>query len=205
MGYAKTAIPDFLTHYYRNPMGPFLCLADLDPVARERILAGMKEEHTIGPWRFSDPLYMEECCRVNELVRARFIAKGGRPKRRNPHCAVLGTSSWIEEIAPGCRKVVIPLSKLDSDIVSFTYPDSGISFYFAIKTAEEARPYTHLRKPFHEQVFRIEELESLVAEYGLPRERWREDETYKYHYYIEAQIWDDESLRAFIENPSSED
>jgi hypothetical protein len=195
---SQIKIPDFLTHYYRNPKGPFLCLTDLDDETQKNVIAKMRKEHTIGPWRFSDPNYIQECIRVNELVRDKFITKGGKPKRKNPHCAVLGTSSWMEEIVPDIGQITIPLARLRSEIVSFTYPDAGVSFYFVTHKPEDVKPYLNLKKPFHEKVFRLEELKSVAETYGLPGERWRDDKQFNYHYYIEAQIWDDEPLQEYI-------
>ncbi len=100
-------------------------------------------------------------------------------------------SHWEQE--GGFDSVAIPLSAFDPEVISFTYPDSWVSFA-GVMLSGESLP----RFPYHGQVYRLDELESLVVEHDLPGERWQTEENRRMETYIEAQIWDDAVITDFI-------
>jgi hypothetical protein len=100
-------------------------------------------------------------------------------------------------LAPDTREVVVPLSELPTDVTSFTYPDS----FTALGTWPPVRP-EGWQRPYHDQVFRIEQLREVVNEYGLPvDEADKEYEGYEnrpFEKYIEVQLWSDDPIQDIL-------
>jgi hypothetical protein len=102
-----------------------------------------------------------------------------------------------EGLAPDTRAITVSLSDLPSELTSFTYPDSftamGLLPRFGLPY--EARPY-------HEHVYRMEQLPAIVDRYGLPRTGDTVPDYDGYHQrpfekYIEIQLWSDDPIRPF--------
>jgi hypothetical protein len=121
-------------------------------------------------------------------MRTQFAGLGGKPTRANPHYAILGTFSLYEDDQE-YKSVRLPLASLPPDSVSFTFTDSFFTFSNA-----NLRGIPIPERPYHGRVYRLEDVPGLVAEYGLPGERWRTEPDRRFDVYIEAQIWDDAPL-----------
>jgi hypothetical protein len=78
-------------------------------------------------------------------------------------------------------------------MLTFTYPDSMASLPLATG-AEHARD----RKPYHGRVFTLREIEAVVAEFGMPGQRWRTDPSMHHDKFIEVQVWDDRPIKRFL-------
>ena len=120
----------------------------------------------------------------------RFVKRGGKPKRKYPVYFVLGESIWFKNLNQNHSEIQIPIKELNSATVSFTYPDS----YVALSSDT---------KPYHGKVFLLDELESVVAKYGLPADDTSLDyDSYwigDFEKYIEFQIWEAEIIQPFID------
>jgi hypothetical protein len=176
--------PDFVTHYYRQR--PFCTLTDLDAAERARVI-GQLDYSPGASRRFHSSFYFEQRLRYEALMFEQFSAKGGRPVRRHPHYAVLGESEIWAAIAP--RSIRIPLARLESAHISFTYTDSW-STYVDRDLKGNAIP----RKRQYGTVYRLEELRDLFARFGWPGERWKTEAAWEHDLYVEAQIWSDEAI-----------
>ncbi|MBN1285465.1 MAG: hypothetical protein JXB47_08705 [Anaerolineae bacterium] len=176
--------PDFLTHYYERAKGPFLNLSDLPREKAEQVLDGIRRAgRSFASRRAAD--YLEVRRALEDRVRRLFIEKGGRPRRARPHYMILGACPWLEAwYIEGCA-LCIPLARFSADIVSFTYGDT-----FPAMRLADGRPYRG-------QVYTLDELTGLVRRCGLPQD-WNADGSHGPERYIEAQVWDDEPLRAFL-------
>ena len=116
------------------------------------------------------------------------MARGGKPSRQYPFYFVLGQSRWFQHLVEEHLEIKIALSSLKPKTTSFTFPDS----YIALSSDT---------KPYHGQVFLLDELESVVSKYGMPEDEmsldyhnyWKGD----FEKYIEFQIWEDEIVQAF--------
>ena len=183
-------LPDFLTHYYIDK--PFRSLSHLPFVAVSKVLADISSTRRLD-FRLTREEYIPRRNQIERQMRALFIEKGGQPILQAPHYAVLGTFSLYEEDV-AYRTVTIPITTLATHTVSFTFTDS----YFAFSDAN-LRGVRIPPRPYHRQVFRLDELPGLVAEYGLPGERWRTEDQRRFDVYIEAQIWDVEPLRPYLD------
>jgi hypothetical protein len=130
-------------------------------------------------------------------LRDLFIQEGGAPERMSPHYFVLGACEWYRALNPEMSELVLPLSALPATVTSVTYPDSFTAMGLGGQCglARDSRPY-------HDRVFRMEQLADLVATYGVPL--GEVDEAYEgYHRrqfekYIEVQVWSDEPVRSFL-------
>ena len=130
-------------------------------------------------------------------MHGQFLAQGGRPTRSNPHYAILGQSEIWENITT--KSLRIPLSAISSDCISFTYTDSWVT-YVDRESDGELIP----RKPQYNMLFRKEELAGLFDKYGWPGERWKSEPDWKNDLYVEAQIWSDEPMAAYLQDLKTE-
>ncbi|MGV2831837.1 hypothetical protein [Myxosarcina sp. GI1(2024)] len=69
------------------------------------------------------------------------------------------------------------------------------SLAVATDTTGRAVPY---RKPIHGQVFILEEITDVIKKYGMPGDRWKTEEHWRYDRFIEVQIWDDRPIWQFL-------
>jgi hypothetical protein len=176
--------PQFVTHYYLPETGPLRSLSDLPSGSNDPIFEDLLTRHQRDSKyrrRFSKD-YLIHRRMVENRLRELFIARGGKPKRKNPFYFVLGESLWFKNLNAQHQELKIDISKLDPKTASSTYPDSFISL-------------TQKTKPFHGQIFLLHEIEELVCTHGLPcndhlvpyDRYWETD----FELYIEVQIWDD--------------
>lgn len=182
-------LPEYLSHYYEAASGPFRSLSDLPLAQAEAIQATIRRDNNrFASRRAAD--YLEIRRGLENKIREMFIARGGKPRRDRPHYLILGDCPWVDTwYARGCV-ARLRLDSFDPDAVSFTYGDSFPAMRF-----QDGRPYRG-------QVYRLYELPTLVAQYGLPQD-WNADGMNGPERYIEAQVWQDEPIHRFLEQFSS--
>jgi hypothetical protein len=134
---------------------------------------------------------------VEEWLRREFVAKGGKPQAAYPIYSVFGTSKWIETMLDATTlatttQLHIPLSIFGEYDVSFTYPDSMVSFLLN----EEKNP-AYYQPEYHGRVFTLCEIRSIIEANGLPGYKWGTNLPDYMANYIEAQIWNHEPLLAY--------
>ena len=86
-------------------------------------------------------------------------------------------------------EIEVPLTLFEECDVSFTYPDSMVSFLLA-REKESA----YYLPDFHGKVFTLSEILSIVESSGLPGEKWGTNLPSAMPNYIEAQVWKYEPL-----------
>lgn len=191
-------VPAFVTHYHLSDKSPFMNLCDLSDTELQGVLRDLESRRARGSLkRVFGSRYMELRRLTEARMRDLFTAAGGSPERTSPHYFVLGACEWYKALSPDMCEVVVPLSGLPSNLTSVTYPDSftamGLGAPFGLVRAT---------RPYHDRVFRVEELPDLIATYGVPVDRV--DDAYAgYHRrpfekYIEVQVWSDEPIRSFL-------
>ena len=192
-------IPTFATHYHLADKAPFLNLSDLDETELASVLRDLEQRRAAsGLKRVFGRRYME----MRRLTEARlyelFLQVGGRPDRTAPHYFVLGSSDWYRGLSPHTRELVLPLSNLPAEVTCFTYPDSFGAMAFGSRFGLPYEP-----RPHHEQVFKLAQLQEVVALYGLPADEanpvYDGYQHRPFEKYIEVQLWSDEPIRAFLE------
>ena len=193
-------VPAFVTHYYRADRRPFLNLSDLDGEQLASVLAELAtpEDRTLSERRFGRR-YMDLRRATEARARDLFIAAGGRPERTTPHYFVLGTSAWFAGLYRDVAAIRLPVADLPPSVTTATYGDSISAMGLGVPLGLP-EPEAHAGR-----LYRIEEVEDLVARYGLPDDtppKGRDGYTGHQHQrvdaYIEVQLWSDEPVRAHL-------
>ena len=189
-------IPNYLTHYYEAEIR-LKNICNYDDVEAQAILTGLSES---GQRAWLHPGYLEERREVEAWLYNDFVKKGKRPYLHHPLYFVLGEHNDLFQkggffTSANPKKLKIPLSLFDSEMISFTYPDSMPSFN--IPRTKRGKPYL---KPFHGQVFTLDEITEVVQTYGLPEDRWKVEELWRYDRFIEAQVWDVRPIEKFLQS-----
>ncbi len=176
-----------LTHYYHEQDRPFQNLASLSLEIALSVIAGLQERTGAVYRRFDRPAeYLCQRRETESWLRAEFIKKGGQPIANHPHYLVVDRSAWIEEGYNGQSKTVqIPISAFNPDLVSFTYPDSMISYWLKSQTDR-----IFYQPEYHGQVFGVGEIDKIIERFGIPDREWETEPARKYDIFIEAQVWE---------------
>lgn len=135
---------------------------------------------------------MELRRRTESKMRELFVQAGGRPERLAPHYFVLGESGWFRNLAEDMQEVVLRVIDLPAATTSFTYPDSFTAMGLA---PEYGLPYEP--RPYHEQVFRLADLNRVIQAHGIPDDVPGEYDGYEsrpFDGYIEIQLWSDNPI-----------
>jgi hypothetical protein len=186
---------DYLLHLYKRDTEPFRTLSGL---AEEEAVAIMQSLYVAGSifWeRFEDPVaYLRLRKQIEGSIRELFIAKGGRPKEAHPIYMAFGRTKWMQAgldavTLATTTEIEVPLSLFQESEVSFTYPDSMVSYFLAKE--KEADYYL---PDFYGKVFTLPEIRSIVEASGLPGELWGNRLPGSTPNYIEAQVWNHEPL-----------
>ena len=187
--------PDFITHYFRRGTPPFQSLSSLSDEEAAGIMASLCDETPFGA-RFKQPAQYLQKRRLSEKwAREEFILKGGRPVLDYPIYFVLGGSQWLFDHSPDKSlhtEIQIKLSEFEEGDVSFTYPDSMISFAFG-----NEKPVDFYLPEFHGKVFTRSEILSIVKHKGDPEKDWLPRLPPFLAPYIEAQVWNPAPLMAY--------
>jgi hypothetical protein len=181
---------EVLTHYYRPHARPFRSLSPLSDPEIAGVLDTLAGFEPL-PFRLTHPSYLTERRWIEGRMRELFLAKGGQPERTHPHYFVLGEFSLWE--SDGSRKVQIPLSRVPAALISFTFTDSFFNF-----RPTNLRGVSIPRRPYHGQLFTRDELPDAIREHGLPGDAWRTDPERRFDVYVEAQLWGDAPVAAFL-------
>jgi hypothetical protein len=188
--------PTYITHYYRKGTPPFQSLSSLPEDQALGLMRLLADDTPFGA-RFKDPERYLQNRRTSEAwVRSEFIRIGGRPQLDYPIYFVLGESQWLVKNAPDRslhQEIQISLTAFDEGDLSFTYPDSMISFWLGHD------PTSVLYLPeFHGKVFTRREILALVDRMGDPEGGWGRNLPPELAPYIEAQVWNFDQLKGWL-------
>jgi hypothetical protein len=181
---SPSQLPQTLCHYYEAAVGPFVNLSDLSLVEAEAVLDRLRRKGRVFASQ-RDEAYLLIRRQLEDQVRHLFIQKGGRPLRARPHYMTLGACPWLPGWYQDGRELCIPLAAFDPSTVSFTYGDT----FPAMRYGDG--------KVYRGQVYRLDELPELIAQFGLPQV-CNPDGQLGPDRYIEAQIWHNAPLRNFV-------
>ncbi|GIP36927.1 hypothetical protein J31TS4_02070 [Paenibacillus sp. J31TS4] len=152
-----TALPQFLTHYYKRTVGPFRHLTEHSTEEAELLLQRLRDSGT-GFAAKRSPNYLAIRLGLEARMREQFQSKGGLPSRSAPYYLVLGDCDWLLDWYPNAAKLVVPLAAIPPMQISFTYGDS-----FPAMRVQDGKPYRG-------QVYTLAELPGVLSAYGLPQE-----------------------------------
>ena len=192
------ALPDFATHYYFGGRRPFQTLSDLDEEHLAQVLCELEDARRAGAHsRVFGGRYMQLRRLTERRLYELFVAQGGRPQRQTPHYFILGTSRWYQGLARDMREVRLPLTSLPGSATSFTYPDSFTAMAFGPQFGLPYEP-----RPYHERVFRLRDLRSIVDRYGMPADEpnpvYDGYERRPFEKYVELQLWSDAPIASLL-------
>ncbi len=176
-----------LTHYYHQDDTPFQTLSSLSKGDALSVISNLRERTGSVYRRFRNPeKYLQQRQETEEWVRNEFIQKGGQPMLSHPHYFVVERATWIEEGYHGQSSMVqFPLSTFRAEQVSFTYPDSMISYWLRSQSDK-----VFYQPEYHGQVFVLSEIYDIIDKFRIPAAEWRTETARKYDLFIEAQVWE---------------
>ncbi|NMH88490.1 hypothetical protein [Flavivirga algicola] len=188
-------IPEFLYHYYEIEQGPFLNITQNKLEEAKKI----QNNISVGFNSKRPSNYVELRFALEKRLREGFIAKGGKPKSSSPSYFTLGKCEWMQSCYANPGVVKIPLTNIKPEQISFTYPDSMVSFQFY-----DEPKLAKYRKACNGQIYLLDEIQKLLNQYGIPsKDKWSSQENLKYDRYIEAQVWDDHIINNYLEKNQS--
>lgn len=175
-----------LYHYFDKTQSPFSNLSELPLDEAKMVLGRIKSEKPNSQCAKRNDKYME--CRRNceDIIRTRFIEKGGIVQRKTPHYMVIEHSPWLSTWFENCDYIRIPIEEFDVNTLSFTYGDSMPTFSSAIQN----------KKEYHNKLYNFEEILDIIKKYGLPQD-WNDDGRLGYERYIEVHIWSDSTISKY--------
>jgi hypothetical protein len=175
-----------LTHYHHKNDDPFQNLSSLTDEEALSVISNLRDREGLVYHRFRNPEeYLKQRRETENWVRQEFIKKGGQPASVYPHYFVIERARWIEAGYNGeSLALQFPVSAFQPEQVSFTYPDSMISYWLKSQTDQ-----VFYRPEYHGQVFVLNEIMEAIDVFGVPSEEWQTEETRKYDLFIEAQVW----------------
>jgi hypothetical protein len=181
---------DHLIHLYKRGAEPFRTLSALREEEAISIMQSLYLAGSIFWERFEDPVgYLRLRKQIEQSIRETFIAKGGMPQEAHPIYMAFGRTRWMQNdldhvTLATTTEIEVPLALFEECDVSFTYPDSMVSFLLA-REKESA----YYLPEFHGKVFTLSEILSIVESSGLPGEKWGTNLPSAMPNYIEAQVW----------------
>lgn len=179
-----TDLPKLVTHNYDPARGPFRNLCALPAVEAERIL----DEIRASDRRTIKVDYLARRHATEEWLYAECSRKLGVPPRRHPIYFFLGDfADGLDPSRPNA--IVLPLVSLPPAAITFTYPDSMASLPLGTRKYHVAE-----RRPYHGQVFTLDEIRQVVETFGMPNRNG--DSSTCFDRFIEVQLWDDAPLRS---------
>jgi hypothetical protein len=175
-----------LTHYHHKNDDPFQNLSSLADEEALSVISNLRDREGLVYRRFRNPeQYLKQRRETENWVRQEFIKKGGQPASVYPHYFVIERARWIEAGYNGeSLALQFPVSAFQPEQVSFTYPDSMISYWLKSQTDQ-----VFYRPEYHGQVFVLSEIRKVIDAFGVPSEEWQTEKTRKYDLFIEAQVW----------------
>jgi hypothetical protein len=193
------AVIDFLIHYYRTGTQPFRSLSALPDDEAIEIMQTLYVEGSVIWERFKAPAdYLTGRRETEAWLRAEFIRLGGQPQEQYPIYMVLGRSKWVERMADPATlattsEIRVPLSILSERDVSFTYPDSMVTYFLEMRKDPET-----YQPGYHGRVFTLSQIRAIVEQKGLPEEGWETKTAADVAHYVEAQVWNRRALAVWF-------
>ena len=117
----------FMTHYYFPGTDPWKNIMNLPEEEAFTVAAELAASHpdTTSFYRFADfRNYYPNRKKADEYLREAFIRLGGRPRLPHPYSFVLMECEYLREWFDSSDRIVLFLSDVPDDQVSFTVGDS---------------------------------------------------------------------------------
>ncbi len=187
---------NFLTHYYKKGDQPFRSISELSKIEALRHISQYDPEEALVYRRFHNPeKYLEERNATEIWLYEEFKNKGGRPEKLFPYYLVLGESDYIfKGYNENCNIISIPIEQIDESKISFTYPDSMVSYWLKDQKSSEK----YFQSKYHGVVFTLDEIFDLLREVEHFERVWEDEETRAFDFFVEAQLWTESPILGFL-------
>lgn len=176
----------YLYHYYDKSIGPFRSLSELPVEKANSILKNIKAIKPDTQAAKRNPEYMYNRFYYEEILRTKFLEKGGKIERKVPYYMVVEHSPWLASWFENTAFIKIPVEEFDLSTISFTYGDSHPTF----------SPKVNDGKEYRRKVYTYEEILDIIKKYGFPQD-WNNDGRFGPERYIEVHIWSDETISKY--------
>jgi hypothetical protein len=166
----------FITHYYYPGTDPWKNIMSLPEDEAFRVAKELAKAHpdTTSFGRFADfENYYYNRKKADSYVREAFIRLGGKPELLHPYSFVLTECEYLKKWFDTNDKIVLDLSRIPDDKVSFTIGDSCAQIERAIE------PVVLTKKM----------LEEGIESFGGSVEEYLKASLGQYAY-VEVQLWD---------------
>ncbi|MCC3371778.1 hypothetical protein [Cohnella sp. REN36] len=174
----------FLYHYFDASRGPFRNLSGLPIPDAERLSRQIVREGRAFAAKRPEG-YMAVRRELEARARKLFEDKGGRPRTAFPHYMTLEACDWLLSWYENSDCLSMDWDVFPEDAISFTYGD-----LFPTMKVQDGKPYRG-------QVYTKSEIVQVIDAYGMPQS-WNANGEKGPERYIEAQIWDEEGIRAWL-------
>lgn len=184
-----------VTHYFLKGTPPFENILNQSSNKQAEIISGISINHSTK--RVFGSRYLQLREKTEKKLKDLFVRNGGKPKVNHPSYFVLGESNWFKGLSESHQKVEIPLDQLDTSLVSITYPDSFVSMGFMPEFGMTVEVM-----PYHNKVYNVEDIPTLIKEYGFPKDegRYENYQNESFEKYIEVQYWGEvQDLKKWID------
>lgn len=188
---------EYLTHYYKSDSIPFRSLSELSELDAISLMHSLRDDSPLFS-RFNDPShYLTTRRKTEDWLVEQYKTEIGKPANNFPIYAVLGVSNWIERYSANYEvsKIHNPITLFNETDVSFTYPDSMVSFWLGTD-----KPVGYFDPDYHGRIFTLREVKELIKIDRFSEENWGSTLPKNVAPYIEAQIWNHNLLNDFINN-----
>lgn len=175
---------DIIGHWYLKDLGgPFRNILDCESQEREQIATKMKERYDRS---YFHEEYLTGRDEVEKTLYSRFKDRGGIPQSTRPVYFFLGEnpSELIYSRRDEYDFKFFRIADIPSELISFTYPGSIASIQIA-----EQETALEFRSSYHGKIYLKEEIEEVVAEFGMPGIDFIPTGSRQHDVLVEAQIW----------------
>ncbi len=175
----------FIHRYFKNGINPFKNTSELSD---DEIVIFMEKHFPNHRWFHASPRErIRNRRKVERWLYEKFVTSGGAPKTEHPCYFTLGGSSFLKDFESFDGEGVelkYPLSIFSSKNISFTYPDSFFSEWL-----DKNKDHPLYNEELNGKLFTVGEILNLLNRGAIPENDFMDTPNYKYHFYIEAQVW----------------
>lgn len=178
-----------LYHYFDKSTGPFKNLSDLSVENAEKMLVQIKQNRPASQCASRDENYIKRRIGYENLVRRIFVEDGGKATRKTPHYMTVEHCDWLYSWYENPAFVRIPLEEFDAATLSFTYGDMHPTF----------SPIVNDGREYRKKLYRLDSILPVIEKYGLPQETPPFVGEIGHPYYVEVQVWSDETVARYVD------
>lgn len=176
----------YLYHYYDKDIGPFKNISELPDEEAAALMERLAVEKKNAFCNKRNSEYLAKRHYYEDILREKFLEKGGKITRKVPYYMVVGECKFLEGWYENSAYIKINIDDFDKNTISFTYGDSHPTFSDKINDNKEYR----------KKLYTYDEILDIIDRYGLPQD-WNSDGSFGPERYVEVHIWSDEVIKRY--------